>query len=247
MVENWVDEVQMVDDFNATVELTVTPSGWNDSDVEKFRKKGYYVDGVARKKLAWIFHFVTHIGAINGSLSQSQFANIENLLAWNLINWRQSDAKHATPFLPLFAESSQTESYRNIMDGRPVFLCLEFKVDKSKINLEGGFGKHIDGAPISPLFICEMSHINVKIENFIGRVIRNTVTAGSAILLDPRFQQKEGRISAEIFFYQIAKNQNEEILPVLVEILRHPAGDKEHRINILNPKAVVHIFCRTPC
>ena len=124
------------------------------------------------KKLAWIFHFVTHISAINGSLSQSQFANIENLLAWNLINWRQSDAKHATPFLPLFAESSQTESYRNIMDGRPVFLCLEFKVDKSKINLEGGFGKHIDGAPISPLFICEMSHINVKIENFIGRVIR---------------------------------------------------------------------------
>ena len=50
------------------------------------------------------------------------------------------------PFLPLFAESSQTESYRNIMDGRPVFLCVEFKVDKSKINLEGGFGKHIDGA-----------------------------------------------------------------------------------------------------
>ena len=58
MVQNWVDEVQMVDDFNATVELTVTPSGWNDSDVEKFRKKGYYVDGVVRKKLTWIFHFV---------------------------------------------------------------------------------------------------------------------------------------------------------------------------------------------
>ena len=80
-----------------------------------------------------------------------------------------------------------------------------------------------------------------KIENFIGRVIRNTVTGGSAILLDPRFQQKEGRISAEIFSTK-SQNQNEEILPVLVEILRHPAGDKEHRINILNPKAVVHIF-----
>ena len=120
------------------------------------------------------------------------------------------------------------------------FYAWNLKLTKVKLT-EGGFGKHIDGAPISPLFICEMSHINVKIENFIGRVIRNTVTAGSAILLDPRFQQKEGRVSAEIFSTK-SQNQNEEILPVLVEILRHPAGDKEHRINILNPKAVVHIF-----
>ena len=143
LVENWVDEVQMVNDFNATVDLSVTPSGWEETDIQEFAEKGYYVDGVEHKKLTWIFHFVTRIDEVVGSLSQSQFANIENLLAWNLKDWRQSSAIHATPFLPLFAKASQTQSYINVMEGRPVFLSLEMKIKKGNILLERGYGNHI--------------------------------------------------------------------------------------------------------
>ena len=39
LVENWVDEVQMVNDFNATVDLSVTPSGWEETDIQEFAKR----------------------------------------------------------------------------------------------------------------------------------------------------------------------------------------------------------------
>ena len=151
-----------------------------------------------------------------------------------------------------FAKASQTKSYRNVMEGRPVFLTLEFKINKGNIILERGFGKHVcnnvdnkmqSGADnsLASLFIFEASDLQIKIENFIGRVIRNLVTTQSVTMYDPRLQNDGERVSGEIFSTK-SQNQNEELVPVLVEILRHPAGDKEHRINILNPKVIIHVF-----
>ena len=92
------------------------------------------------------------------------------------------------------------------------------KIKKGNILLERGYGNHIHNAiseesPTSsygspPLFIFEASDLQIKIENFIGRVIRNIVTTRSVIMYDPRLQNGRERLTGEIFSTK-SQNQNE--------------------------------------